>query len=174
MKSESRNLNTLQITALFTAASVTVYLLELMLPRPLPFFKIGLANVFVLFLLTNHYAKIGFIVTVAKSIIGGFFSGLLISPTTLFSLGGSLTAYAVMLFFFYSKMHFSIIGISILGAVFHNLAQLVLVYYVLIREMSLFLLLPLLILLGIVTGSISGYFAYLLNKKSLFLLKSSG
>jgi heptaprenyl diphosphate synthase len=172
MKSELQASKQLLLIGLFTAASVTVYILELMLPRPLPFLKIGLANVFVLILLINHCVKIGLIVTVAKSLIGGFFSGLLISPTTLFSLGGSLAAFSIMFLLVTSKIPFSTVGISISGAVFHNLAQIGLVYFVLIREKSLFLLIPLLMILGIITGSISGYFAYLLNNKINFLFET--
>ncbi len=161
--------NQILIAALFTAAAVTVYLLEFMLPRPLPFLKLGLANIFVLILLVQHSYFLALIVTVSKTVIGGFFSGLLISPHTLFSLGGSICAFCVMSFCLFSKIPFSLIGISILGAVFHNLAQLYLVYLLLIQEQTIMLFLPLLLLLGVFSGTVSGFFAIQLQKKLQFL-----
>lgn len=169
----SRTQYQIHLVALFTAAAVTVYLLELMLPRPLPFVKLGLANVFVLILLAQHYYFLALLVTVAKSVIGGFFSGLLISPHTLFSLGGSICAFAIMSLCLLSKIPFSLIGVSIAGAVFHNLAQLYLVYWILLQEQSIFLFLPLLLFLGIITGAIAGFIAIQLQQKLQFLFANS-
>ena len=53
------------------------------------------------------------------------------------------------------------IGISILGAVTHNFAQIAVVRLILIKENTIFYLTPLLIIMGIVTGIIIGYIAKL-------------
>jgi heptaprenyl diphosphate synthase len=105
------------------------------------------------------------IVTLAKTVVGGFLSGTLFSPTTLMSFTGGISAFLAMYLFYNSKMKFSIIGISILGSVSHNLAQLFTVKYVIIKDTKLLYLLPVLLLLGILTGLITGYFAHLLNKQ---------
>ncbi len=66
-----------------------------------------------------------------------------------------------------SHFGFSIIGISIIGAVAHNLTQIVVVRILLIRENSIFYLTPILVIMGIVTGIVTGYLTYLI-KDSLF------
>jgi heptaprenyl diphosphate synthase len=58
-------------------------------------------------------------------------------------------------------LNFSIIGVSIAGAVSHNIGQLLAVRLILIREDEIFYLTPLLIIMGMITGIITGYIAYL-------------
>ena len=145
--------------AFFTALAISIYVLENLLPRPFPFMKIGLSNVVVLILLIKWNFRSALVVAVTKTFIGGFFSGTVLSPTTLFSFGGSLAALIMMLIFIHSKIAFSVIGISIAGAVVHNITQLVIVRSILIKENSIFYLTPLMILMGIVTGVITGYLA---------------
>ena len=145
--------------AFFTALAISIYVLENLLPRPFPFMKIGLSNVVVLILLIKWNFRSAFVVAVAKTFMGGFFSGTILGPTTLFSFGGSLVALIIMLVFIRSKIAFSVIGISIAGAVAHNVTQLLIVRMILIKENSIFYLTPLMILMGIVTGVITGYLA---------------
>ena len=145
--------------AFFTALAISIYVLENLLPRPFPFMKIGLSNVVVLILLIKWNFRSALVVAVTKTFIGGFFTGTVLSPTTLFSFGGSLAALIVMLVFIRSKIAFSVIGISIAGAVAHLLTQLVIVRLMLIKENSIFYLTPLMILMGIVTGIVTGFLA---------------
>ncbi|MFQ3675493.1 MAG: Gx transporter family protein, partial [Endomicrobiia bacterium] len=49
------------------------------------------------------------------------------------------------------------IGVSIIGAVGHNLCQLIIVYFLFINNKTIFLLLPILILAGVIFGFITGY-----------------
>jgi uncharacterized membrane protein len=147
------------VLAFFTACAVTVYLLESFIPKPLPFMKLGLSNVVILVLLMAGNHRSAFLVALAKTLIGGIFSGTLISPTTLLSSGGTILAFLIMILLIRIPIRFSILGISIAGAVGHNFAQICLVRLFLIKENSIFYLTPLLILMGIVTGIITGYLA---------------
>ena len=145
--------------AFFTAFAVTAYILESFVPKPLPFMKLGLSNVVILALLITENIKPALIVALAKTFIGGLLTGMLIGPTTLLSLTGTFTALAFMILFLRLPVNFSIIGISIIGAVTHNFGQIIIVRLVLIKENSIFYLTPVLILMGIVTGIITGYIA---------------
>ena len=147
--------------AFFTAFAIAIYVIESFIPKPFPFMKLGLANMIVLLLLVSNNIKYAFIIIIGKTVVGGFFSGLFLSPTTLLSLGGSLCSFVIMAMFIKSKVRFSIIGISVLGAVTHNMAQIAIVRSILIKENTIFYLTPLLILMGIVTGIIIGYIAKL-------------
>jgi heptaprenyl diphosphate synthase len=153
------------MTALFTAAAASIFVLESFIPKILPFMKIGLANIIPLILIIRKNHREAFIVIIAKIILGGFITGTLFSPTTLLSLCGGLFAFLIMIILIYLPVNFSIIGISIAGAVFHNLGQLFAVRLLLIKENEIFYLTPLLIILGMITGVITGYIAHLLLKK---------
>ncbi|MDP8203925.1 MAG: Gx transporter family protein [Candidatus Tenebribacter mawsonii] len=143
--------------AFFTAFAIAIYVIESFIPKPFPFMKLGLANMIVLLLLVSGNIRYAFIVIISKTVAGGFFSGLFFSPTTLLSISGSLCSLVVMTIFIKSKIRFSLIGISILGAVAHNMAQITVVRLLIIKENTIFYLTPLLIFMGIVTGIIIGY-----------------
>ena len=147
--------------AFFTAFAIAIYVVESFIPKPFPFMKLGLANIVVLLLLVSGNVRYALIVIIGKTVAGGFFTGLFLSPTTLLSLSGSLCSLCVMMLFLKSRVRFSIIGISISGAVTHNLAQIAVVRLILIKENTIFYLTPLLIIMGIVTGIIIGYIAKL-------------
>ncbi len=147
--------------AFITAFALTIYIFEMMIPKPLPFIKLGLTNVVIITLIYSNMPIEAIIVTFAKTIAGGFITGTIFSPTTLLSLTGGTSALLVMLFCYYSKSPFSIIGVSILSSVTHNIVQLITINLTIIQETKLLYLIPLLIVLGIITGFITGYFSHL-------------
>ncbi|KQC08870.1 MAG: hypothetical protein APR54_04120 [Candidatus Cloacimonas sp. SDB] len=153
--------------AFFTALAITIFLLENLIPRPFPFLKFGFANIIVLYVLITINFRSALLIAISKTLIGGLLSGLILSPTTLLSLSGSIAALLIMYILYRSPLHFSLIGLSISGAVFHNLSQLIVVRLILIKEHSIFYLTPLLIILGLFTGTLTGYLAYLLISKTV-------
>ncbi len=127
--------------------------------------KLGLANIIILLIIYSKDIKGAYIVAVSKSLIGTFVTGTLFSPTVILSLGSTVFATSLMLFFSSNQFSFSILGISVIGAVSHNLAQLFFVRMLFIKANDIFNLTPLLILLGIGSGLITGYLAYYVFKK---------
>jgi heptaprenyl diphosphate synthase len=152
----------------FSIMAVLLFILETLLPKPLPFFRIGLANVFVLLILVKMDFTSALIVSLSKVILGNLFSGLLFTPVLLLSLLSSLLALIAMYFSLKSRLGFSLIGVSIMGALFHNLTQLSVAYFLLIRSPRIFSLIPIMLILATVTGIITGIIATLLNKKLKF------
>ncbi len=157
--------NKITLAAFYTALAASIYIIESLIPRPLPFLKFGLANVIILLLLYRY--NLGFVLTVAvgKTILGSLIIGTLISPTTIMSLSGGLVALLIMFTLINMKLGLSLVGVSIAGAVFHNLTQLVVVRIILVQENKIFYLTSLLIILGIVTGIITGFLAFIINQK---------
>ena len=153
--------------AFFTAFAITIYVLETVIPRPLPFLKLGLANVVVLLLLWkgNHLAA--FIVIISKCILGGIFTATLLTPMTLISLGASLSAFIAMLLVLKSKAGLSLQGTSIMGATIHNMAQLAIVNWLLLSGDAALKLLPMMMILGLITGLITGYLANILSQQTI-------
>ena len=108
------------------------------------------------------------IVSLSKVILGNLFSGLLFTPVILFSLLSSLVALLAMYLSTRSKIGFSLIGISIIGALFHNITQLGVAYVLLIRNARIFTLFPIMVVLALITGIITGFIATILNNKLQF------
>jgi heptaprenyl diphosphate synthase len=63
--------------------------------------------------------------------------------------------------------NFSIYGTSVLGALTHNLTQLTIVYFLFIPQKTIFNILPIVLILSIVTGNVTGFLTKkILNKIS--------
>ena len=96
-------------------------------------------------------------VTVGRIFLGSLFAGLFGSPAFLLSLaGGTISILAMGLVHRWGSRVFSEVGISVVGAVVHNAAQLVVAYLLLVRNTGIFLLLPLMLLAAVGTGFVNG------------------
>ncbi len=144
--------------------AVLFFILESVIPKPIPFLRIGLANVFVLLLLVQLDFVSALVVTVTKVFVGNLFSGLIFTPLMLFSLIGSLVSLLIMWIVYHLQIRFSLIGISICGAVAHLFTQLVLGYFLFIQTTKIFSLIPLLLIIGLVSGLITGILAIVLYR----------
>lgn len=152
------------ILAAYSIMAVLFFILESVIPKPVPFLRIGLANVFILLILVQLDFVSALVVTVAKVLLGNLFSGLFFTPLMIFSLVGSLVSLLTMWFVYRSRVPFSLIGVSISGAVVHLFTQLVLGYFLFIHTPKIFSLIPLLIIIGLVSGLITGILAIVLYR----------
>ena len=152
------------ILAAYSIMAVLLFVVESIIPKPLPFMRIGLANVFILLILVQIGFFPALVVTLTKVIVGNLFSGLLFTPLVLFSLVSSIISLLVMYAFYKSRISFSLIGVSIAGAISHLLTQLVLGYFLFIHTSRIFALFPIVLLVGLVSGLITGMLVIILYK----------
>jgi len=149
--------------SLLIGLGLILFLVESFIPRPLPWLKPGLAHVATLlaiYLMSNSAAMI---VVVTRVIVGSLLLGSLFNPAFMLALAGGIAATSAMgLVYRYFSRTFSIFGISILGAVVHNLTQLSLVALLLVHRIETFYLAPFMILTSIFTGFIVAFVSYLL------------
>lgn len=128
---------------------------EVLLPFHLgiPGVKLGLANIVSLVALYLLEEKTAAGITVVRVILTGFTFGSLYSM--LYSMAGALLSLAFMIG---AKRwnKFTIIGVSVLGGVMHNIGQLMMAAVVL-KTIPFFYYTPILILSGIVTGMAIGF-----------------
>jgi len=150
--------------ALMTAISASLYVFETLLPRPLPFMKIGLSNIIVLLLVFTCLTKQAMIVAIAKSALGAFFTGTLFSPTFILSFVGTLCATLMMIFAVKLSKSITIFGTSIIGSWTHLVAQLLLVRFFIIKNATIFSLYPVIAISSIVAGSITALVAFYFMK----------
>jgi len=149
----------------YTACAGTISIAEALIPKPFPFLKIGLSNIVLILLVMNRQEFTALLVLLGRIVLTGLVVGTLLMPTSLIALGSGLISLLVMMIVSRIKTKLSWVGISILAAVTHNLMQLVIVRAILIYSNSIFSLIPIMIILGIVTGTVTGILAVALNQR---------
>jgi len=137
--------------------------IEYLIPKPLPFMRIGLANLPLLLALDIVRPK-HFILLVLLKVLGqGIISGSLFSYVFLFSIAGTFSSAALMytLRKLLGKKHLSFIGLSCAGAITSNSVQLILARYFIFGPALRYLIPPFLasgFITGIVLGVVCEYF----------------
>ena len=156
--------------SLLVGMGLILFLFESLIPRPLPWLKPGLAHIATLLAIYMMGLSEAMIVVIIRVFVGSLLLGSLFNPAFILSLGGGLAATSVMgLTHRYFSRIFSIFGISILGAIVHNLTQLLLVQILIVHRMEIFYLAPVMILSSIFTGFIVALVSYLLMEKTYLL-----
>lgn len=117
-----------------------------------PGMKLGLANIVVLVALYQLGAKEAFVLSIIRVALVGFTFGNMYS--LIYSLAGGLLSYVMMLLVKKTKF-FSIVGVSVVGALSHNIGQ-ILVAMCVLETKALITYLPALMVMGAVTGVIIG------------------
>ena len=156
--------------ALLTAAAVVLGYVERLIPMPgsIPGIKLGLANTVLLYAIYLLDTRSAFVLMILK--VG--LSGLLYSGVSamMFSLGGGLCSLVMMLLV--KKLgggNVSIIGVSVVGAVFHNVGQTA-VAALMVNTAALMGYVPFLLVAAVVTGVLTG----IAGKYAIQGLKASG
>lgn len=152
--------------ALLSAYALALHSFESLLPTPIPWLKLGLANIITLTTLFIYGIRAAIMVTFIRVILSSLFTGTFLGPAFILSLGGGVTSTLIMgLVLSAAPRLFSTIGLSLVGALFHNIAQLVLAYFLFIQRIEAILLIsPLIIFLGTLTGIVNGAVSDLLIK----------
>ncbi len=143
--------------ALLLALATVIHTAESFLPVTVVWFRFGFANIIGLATLYLFGFKDALFITLGRIFLGSLATGLFGSPAFLLSLAGGLSAILTMgLAYRLGSRFFSEIGISLIGAVAHNSAQLVVAYFILVRNRGIFLLFPMMLVAAIVTGFLNG------------------
>lgn len=82
--------------SLLIAIALSIFIVELQIPNPLPFpgIKLGLANIVTLYVIYRYRAKEALLVLMARIILGSVFSGNLMA--IMYSLAGGICCFVVM------------------------------------------------------------------------------
>ena len=152
--------------ALLSAYAVALHGFESLLPTPIPWLRLGLANIITLVTLLLYGIRAAMIVTLIRVLLASLFTGTFLGPAFILSLGGGVTSTLAMGFVLsVAPRLFSTIGVSLIGALVHNIAQLVLAYFLFIQRIEAILLIsPFFILIGVLTGTVNGVISGLLIK----------
>lgn len=155
---------------LFTAVALVLSFLETLIPNmvPIPGFKIGLANFAVLLALYLFGFKEAVIVDLARIILAALLFGSFFS--FFYALSGAVCALIIELIIKKTDK-FSPIGVSVFGAVFHNIGQFI-VAVILIKSLGILYYLPFTLLFCVLSGALNGYLVLILKDRLKFLKKN--
>lgn len=152
----------LVLIGLLTALGLILHIVEGMIPMSavVPGARLGLANVVSLLGLVLLGFFAGLQILFLRIILGSLLAGTFMTINFYLSFSGGLLAYMMMaLLYLGQKERFSIFGVSVFGAVFHNIGQ-ILIAYIIIGTAGLFYYLPYLTLLAVPTGLGVGFITY--------------
>lgn len=151
----SENMSRIQImvfTGLLFAVALVLSLVENMLPLPpmaVPGVKFGLSNIVVMYILFFIGARQAYTIAILKSLFVFLTRGFIASMLS-FS-GGILSITFMLLMLMLLKEKSSYLGISVVGAISHNIGQFLVVTFVLVGA-SIWAYLPVLLISGIIAG----------------------
>ncbi len=143
--------------SMLLSISIVLGIIESFLPLfdgSIPGLKIGLANIVIIFTLYTYGLKEAILISIIRVFVIGLLRTGLFNYPFFFSLSGAFVSVVVMYLLKKIKI-FSIVGISVCGALSHNLAQIFTSYF-LLKVNSVFIYLPYLLIFSIPTGIIVG------------------
>ncbi len=151
---------------IYGALALGLYTVENYLPTPLPWLRLGIANVAVVLALDELGVIGAVVVFFIKLILGSIITGRFLSPFFFFgAVGGVISLAAMVLLWVLGRKAVSVVGISVVGGVFHNIGQLLVARFVLIQSSALWRFLPVLVLIGVGTGTLIGILARLIQSR---------
>lgn len=157
----------LSLMAMFTAASLIVFVIEAQIPAPVPVpgVKLGLANIVTLIATLLLGRREAGLILAVRIVMGSVFAGGV--SAFLFSVSGGMLAYAVMCLTVTRFPRKMLWVVSALAAVAHNMGQL-LAAIAITKTAALMVYAPVLLASGIITGVFTGlaamYLALRLDK----------
>ncbi len=153
-----------KITVIAVLASVgtILFVFENQIPHPIPWFRLGIGNVSILLALFIYGPAEAIMVALIKFLLGNLISGRILSPSFILSGAGTAAGVAAMVlsaYFIYPKL--SIVGVSLLGAFGHDVAQLAVASAIIVKR-PLLPLVPPVVFFGTITGIVIGFLSHLI------------
>lgn len=142
----------LTLFAMLCALAIVFHYVESMvvIPLPVPGFRLGLANILSLIALYYFDARALFIIGIVRVLFASLLSGMLFATSFWLSLAGMLLSALTMTIARRCSC-FSIYGVSVLGSAAHCVAQVMVVTWI-YQQFFMQALLPILVALSIPTG----------------------
>ncbi|MDW7671495.1 MAG: Gx transporter family protein [Bacillota bacterium] len=152
---------------ILTSLGLALHILEGFIPNPfigiVPGAKIGLANIIGLMTLVLFGLKFALSVNLMRVLMAGLLTGAVTSM--LYGLAGALLSTILMwLALTFLQRWLSLVGVSVLGALGHNVAQLG-IASLMIQNIRIFVYLPFMMFASIFTGIFIGLTAYFVLQK---------
>lgn len=158
---EKENRHEIMLTAL-VLLSVYLSLGESLIPKPFPWMKIGLANIATIIALEKYNSKMAMEIVVLRVLIQGFMLGTIFTPSFIISFISGIIATGSMIVLYRFREYFTLLSISIFSAFIHNVIQLIIVYFLLFRNIEInsrgiYFFILVFLGLGVTAGAVTGF-----------------
>lgn len=152
------------LLGVLTAGAIVIAVLESFIPSVgIPGVKLGLANIVILIILYELGIVEAIVVNLLRVLVVGLVRGTFLSMGFLMSLTGVALSLGIMILFYLLIKKFSIVGVSVIGSLFHITGQL-LIAMIFLGTAYIFLYLPVIAVSAIITGVFVGIVAQLIIK----------
>ena len=150
------------LLGVLTAAAIVIAILESFIPSVgIPGVKMGLANIVILIILYELGIWEAGVVNLLRVLVVSLVRGTILSMGFLMSLTGAALSFGIMVLFCLLIKKFSIIGVSVIGSVFHVTGQII-IAMIFLGSAYIFLYLPIIAISAIITGVFVGITAKLI------------
>ena len=150
------------LLGVLTAGAIVIAILESFIPSVgIPGVKLGLANIVILIILYELGIIEAIVVNLLRVLVVGLVRGTFLSMGFLMSLTGAVLSLGIMILFYLLIKKFSIIGVSVIGSIFHVFGQ-ILIAMLFLGTAYIFLYLPIIAISAIITGVFVGIVAKLI------------
>ena len=158
------NVRKIALLGILTAATIIIAVIESFIPSiGIPGVKLGLANIMILVILYELGIVDAIIVNLLRVVAVGLIRGTILSYGFLMSLSGALLSLGIMILFYVLIKKFSIVGVSVIGSIFHILGQ-VLIAMIFLETVYVLYYLPIIAISAVITGVFVGVVARLIIK----------
>ena len=156
MKENRFNVHKMTIIAILIAGAVVIGYLESLIPSiGIPGVKLGLSNIIILIVLYELGIWEAALGSLSRVLLVSLLRGTFLSMGFVMSLTGAVLSLSIMIIFYLLIKKFSIIGVSVIGALFHVFGQIGVAMIYLSTAYILYYL-PIIAISAIITGIIVG------------------
>ena len=142
--------------ALLLAMALTLSIAESFIPFGIPGLKLGLANLVILLAIYYYGFWIPLAIDLARVVVASLFTGTFLGMGFVMSLSGAVVSFFLMYLGYRVLKFFTPVGVSIMGAYGHALAQMfVAVAY--LGSWGVFYYFPVMALASLATGTLNGF-----------------
>lgn len=155
------------LLGVLTAGAIVIAILESFIPSiGIPGVKLGLANIVILVTLYELGVWEAAAINLLRILVVGLVRGTFLSMGFLMSLTGCVLSLGIMILFYLLIKKFSIIGVSVIGSIFHVAGQ-ILIAMLYLGTAYIVLYLPVIAISAIITGVFVGIIAQLIIKTGI-------
>ena len=143
--------------SMLTVLAVAFRAAEIVIPTPLPWLRLGLANVAVLVVLVSFGGRAALLVNLARIVLASILMGTFLSPGFWLSLfAGTVACISMIIVWYCFRRWLSNIGVSVVGAYSHTMSQFFVAYLLFVRHAAILRLMPYFLLMSLFTGALTG------------------
>ena len=149
------------------AATIVVAIAESFIPSfTIPGIKLGFANIVILVTLYELGVKEAVFINLVRVLVVSLVRGTFLSMGFFMSLTGAVMSLGIMILFCLLIKKFSIIGVSVIGSLFHVTGQ-ILIAMIYMGSVYVVYYLPIIGLAAIITGVLVGFIARAIIKTNV-------